>query len=356
MILQRYIALHLVAGWVLVLLVLASVFGLIAFIQELDHTRFEYDGMAAARFVLFSLPQQMVSLAPVIALLGSVVALSTLDRSNELTIISCTGFPPSKLLAAIILPTLVLMAALWVCMEYVTPRAQQSAEQQRHALRYRNQVRIPYGGVWSTDGSRYIHMDKLFQDGVPGDIDIFEFDEQGRLLRALRAKTAEVQSGRRWLLQRVREKRLVDETLVTRWHETMEVENMWAADELPTLTLSSDTMALSVLYRYSQYLAANGQPMARYIGPFWQKLMMPLTVGAMVLLATPISINIGAGRSRSFGLNMGIGALVGILFYLGAQIIFALGQLLNLSLPLVSVLPAIIVTLCAAALIRRMRW
>ena len=123
-----------------------------------------------------------------------------------------------------------------------------------------------------------------------------------------------------------------------------------------SLTLSSDTMALSVLYSYSQYLAANGQPMTRYISVFWQKLMMPLTVGAMVLLATPISINIGAGRSRSFGLNMGIGALVGILFYLGAQIVFALGQLLQLSLPAVSVLPAVVVALCAMILIRRMRW
>ena len=356
MILQRYIGKHLVAGWVLVLLVLGSVFGLISFIQELDRTRFDYDGLAAARFVLFSLPQQMVSLAPVIALLGSVVALSSLDRSKELTIVSCTGFPRSRLLVAIILPTLALMAVLWLCMEYVTPRIQQSAEQQRHALRYRNQVQIPYGGVWSTDGSRYIHMDKLFQNGVPGDIDVYQFDEDGRLLRALHAKTAEVLSGRRWLLQRVREKQLVNGALVTRWHPEMEVDNMWAARELPTLTLSSESMSLSVLYRYSRYLEANGQPMTRYISVFWQKLMMPLTVGAMVLLATPVSINISGGRSRSFGLNMGIGALVGILFYLGAQIIFALGQLLHLSLPVVSVIPALIVALCAALLIRRMRW
>jgi lipopolysaccharide export LptBFGC system permease protein LptF len=53
---------------------------------------------------------------------------------------------------------------------------------------------------------------------------------------------------------------------------------------------------------------------------------------------------------------MGIGALVGILFYLGAQIVFALGQLLQLSLPAVSVLPAVVVALCAMILIRRMRW
>ena len=68
-------------------------------------------------------------------------------------------------------------------------------------------------------------------------------------------------------------------------------------DELPTLTLHSDSMSLSVLYRYSQYLASNGQPMEKYLSTFWQKLLMPLTVGAMVLLATPISANLGAGAT-----------------------------------------------------------
>lgn len=356
MILQRYIAANLAKGWLLVLLVLASIFGLITFIQELSHTRFGYDALAVARYTVFILPQQMVSLAPVIVLLGSMVALASMDRYNELTIISCTGFPPRKLLRAIALPTIVLMASLWACMEYVAPQLQQTAEQQRHALRYRNDVRIPDGGVWSTNGSRYIHLHKMLEGNVPGDISLFEFNEQGQLERALKAKTAIVSADRKWQFQGVREKKLVDGGLQTRGHKTLEIDKLWAPDELPTLSLSSDSMALSTLYNYSQFLADNGQPMAKYMSAFWQKMLMPLTVAAMVLLATPLSANLGGGRDRSFGLSMGIGAIIGILFYLGAQIIFALGQLLQLSMPLVSALPAIIVLLCALFMLRRMNW
>ena len=83
---------------------------------------------------------------------------------------------------------------------------------------------------------------------------------------------------------------------------------------------------------------------------------MPFTVGAMVLLATPVSANLSAGRDRSFGINLAIGAVIGILFYLGAQIIFALGRLFDLSIPLVAALPSILVALCAAAMLRRMNW
>ena len=168
MILERYIAGNLVKGWLLVLLVLAAVFGLISFIAELERTRFDYDALAVGRYTLYTLPHQLVGLAPVIALLGSIVALANLDRFNELTIISCTGFSRSRLLLAIAMPTALMMIFLWACMEYITPPLHQSAETERHALRYRNEVRIPDGGVWSKNGNRYIHLDKMLKGGIPG--------------------------------------------------------------------------------------------------------------------------------------------------------------------------------------------
>lgn len=356
MILQRYIGLNLVKGWLLVLLVLGAVFGLIGFTEELDRISGDYNAMAVARYTLFILPNQMVSLAPVIALLGSIVALASLDRFNELTIISCTGFPLRKLLAAILLPTAVLMALLWVCMEYITPQLQQSAEREKNELRYGNDGWIPGGGVWSTDGLRYIHLRRMSRDNVPAAIGLYEFDDSGQLVRALWANKAKVSKDRSWLFQTVREKVLIDGELVTRRHKELEIANLWSPGELPTLTLRDDSMSLSVLYRYSQYLASNKQPMAQHLNAFWQKLMMPLTVCAMVLLATPISASVTAGRDRSFGVNIGIGAVLGIIFYLSAQIIFALGQLLQWSIPLVATLPALIITLIALALLRRMRW
>jgi len=356
MILQRYIALNLARGWLIVLLVLGSVFGLISFISELGHTRFDYDSLAVARYTLLTLPQQLVELAPVIALLGSIVALANLDRFNELTIISCTGFPLSRLLGAIGLPTVLLMAGLWTAMEYVTPQLQQSAERERHLLRYRNDTRIPDGGLWSAENLRYIHLGQLREGGIPGDIDLFEFNQERQLVRALHATTAKVSKDRQWLFQGVREKKLVAGKLVTYRHKELEIANLWAAEELPTLTTSRDSMALSVLYRYSQYLASNQQPTNKHLSSFWQKLLMPLTVGAMVLLATPISANLSAGRDRSLGINMAIGAVVGILFYLGAQIIFAMGQLLQLNIPMVAVTPALLVSACALFLLKRMNW
>jgi len=356
MILQRYIGVSVVKGWLLVLLVLGVIFGLISFTQELDHTEFNYNALAVARYTLLILPNQLVSLAPVIALLGSIVALASLDRYNELTIVSCTGFSPAKLLGALALPTMLLMAGLWLCMEYVTPQLQQSAEQERQRLRDGGNEWLPGGGVWSTDGQRYIHLVKMSRDHVPGDISLFEFDDSGQLVRALRATTAVVSKDRTWLFKEVREKQLVDGQLQTLTYPQLKIANLWSSDELPTLALQSDSMNLSLLLSRSQYLAKNGQPTEKYLNAFWQRLLMPLTVCAMVLLATPISASVTAGRDRSYGINLGIGAALGILFYLGSQIIFSLGQLLHWSIPFVAILPTLIILACAFILLRRMRW
>ena len=215
MIINRYIALNLIKGWLLVVFVLGSVFGLIAFITELERTRFDYDAMAVARYTIYTLPQQLVSLAPVIALLGSVVALAGLDRHNELTVISCAGISRGTLLKAIALPTATLMLLLWACQEFVTPQLHQAAEKERHFLRFRGDIRIPDGGVWSRSDGRYIHLGVMTPEGAPGSIDIYEFNENGELQRTLHAQEAEVLGGRRWLLKRVREKRLKGDVFKT---------------------------------------------------------------------------------------------------------------------------------------------
>jgi lipopolysaccharide export system permease protein len=248
------------------------------------------------------------------------------------------------------------MLLLWACLEFATPRLYQSAEQERHHLRYRGDVRIPDGGIWSRSGRRYLHLGQLREGGIPGDINIYELNEEGQLTRAIHANTAEVLPGRRWLLKRLWEKRLVDGEFQMRRHKELEVERMWAADELPTLHLSSDSMTLKVLYNYALFLRNSEQPASSYFASFWQRLLMPLTVGAMVLLATPISASLGSRRSSNFGVNMAIGALVGILFYLGTQIIFALGQLLAVPEPLVALAPTLVVLAVALLLLRRMRW
>ncbi len=355
-ILQRYLAGKVIRGWFMVFLVLAAVFGLLGFIQELDRVNADYDATAVVEYTLLTLPQQILGLAPVIALLGTIIALASLDKTNELTVIRSAGMPLRRFLGAIAVPTLALMALLWLSVEFITAPLHQQGEELRYTLRNVNSEVIPDGGVWSKSGKRYIHLGKMLQGYVPGDIDLYEFGDNGELLLTLHASKAIVSPDRRWTFVDVRKKELVDGKLHTTREPELEIANLWSPQELPSLTLTYESMSLTVLHRYSQYLRKTGRSYQQYLSAFWQKLVMPLTVAAMVLLATPVSVSLGSGRNTSFGIKMGIGAVVGILFYLGTQIVFALGLLLHLSIPMVSLVPTVIVTLCAGILLARMRW
>ncbi|KGE03978.1 LPS export ABC transporter permease LptG [Pseudohaliea rubra] len=355
-ILTRYITAALLRGWFITFLVVAAVFGLLAFIDELDAAHGDYGAVAVARFTLMVLPQQLLSLAPVILLLGTIIALAGLQKGSELTVISCAGVPISRLLLAIAVPTGVVTLLLWVGMETVTAPLHQRAEALRLALRYNNPHTLPAGGVWSKSGRRYIHLGTMRDERVPANIALYEFDAEGRLERAIHAATATVGDDRQWRFESVQEKRLEGGQLVTRRLDSLAIDNLWARRELPVLSLSPESMRLSVLYGYGTYLAANARDARSYLNTFWQRLALPLTAAAMVLLATPISAQLGSRRGSAVGVNLAIGALIGISFYLGSQIIFALGTLLGLPPLLVALLPALATAACAALLLKRMHW
>ncbi len=355
-ILHRYIAVNLLQGWLLVLLVLGTVFGLIGLIEELDRTQGNYGVNDVMQFTMMTLPTQLLDLSPVIALLGTIVALATLDKNNELTIISCSGVPVSSLLAAIATPVVALMLSLWLLLEYVSAPLYIQAQHMKSSARNDNPEALPRGGVWSKQNNRFIHLEIMRGGKLPGNISLYRFNEQGQLILMLKAKTAEVSENRSWRFKKVRQKQLLDNELKSSNLPEISIDNLWSSNELPTLALQSESMSLTVLYAHINYLKDNAQA---YIGremTFWQRLCLPITVAAMVLLATPISASIGSRRNRNFGINMAIGALIGIFFFLGTQIIYALGQMLQANPIVTALLPAAAVTLCSGWMIRRMHW
>lgn len=354
-ILQRYIAFSLIKGWFTVLIILGTVFGLISLIQELDKTHGDYGVIQVIYFTLLCLPQQLLDLMPVIGLLGTIVAIANLDKANELTIIRCAGVPISSLLKAIVVPTLGLMALLWVSLEFVSGPAFQSAQLMKSATRNDHPDRIPNGGVWSKFDKRYIHLSKLKAGKEPGDIRLYRFNENGELILAVQAATATIDD-RRWNFNKVRTKTKQGDKLVTSRSKNLEIDSLWSVKELPTLALSSESMRLSVLYEYAQYLREQDQSYENYLMAFWQRITLPLAVAAMILLATPISTSLSSGRDAGLGKNIAIGAMVGIFFFLGTQIVHAVGQLMGLDFLLITLTPIALIALVAAILIKRLRW
>ena len=353
--LDRYIAWKLLKGWVLVWLVMTSIFTLLGFVEELERTTEHYQIVDAVRFLLYTLPQRSMDLAPVIALLGSLLALAGLNKNSELIAMRAAGVSVSRFLRSIVIPTLILVAALYAVSEFVAAPLFQQAETEKTLVRSNKANLLKGKGLWSNSGYRFFNVRTLKHSQVPTSIYLYEFTPDGHLQHFAFARRAQLTDSRRWDLLDVHQKTLDGNHLKSRHLPNLEMGPFWSREELPVLPLSTTGMTPTGLYEYSDYLKSTDQLSERIEQIFWQKVALPITTGAMVFLAVPIGANVGTTRSSGFGKNLAIGAGVGILFYLLSQLIQTAASMAEIPPAVAVFLPVVLVLSVAGGLINRMR-
>ncbi len=355
-ILDRYISLALFKGWIIVLTVLTSIFGLLAFVEELDRVRARYQAIDAFLYVAGTLPQITMDLAPIIALLGTMIALASLARNNEIIAMRSAGISSNRVIGAVAIPSLGLIVALYLFGEFVAAPVQQQAEEQRSVQRSGKGNILKGRGLWMTDGEQFLNVSKLRQDALPAAVSVYQLDNEGRLAEFIHAQRADAGEDRRWALHKVLRKRMGKQGVMrTKRQKTMIIGPFWAPDELPVLPLPTSTMPLVNLYGYIKYLRSTGQPTKKLELSFWQKATLPLSAGLMILLAIPIGTSLGSQRNTEYAKRLAIGALVGIAFYLATRIIHTLGLVIGLPAVITASLPLVLILVSALLLLQRMR-
>lgn len=354
-IIQLYLARNLFTGWALALAIGAAVFGLLFLISEMDRLRDNYQFFDAALYVALTLPQRVFELLPVIVLLGSMIVLSNLESGSELTVLGASGLGAGKLMRLMVLPLIALMALIWLAEEYVNPRLNSYGEEHKietfgSISRYLDQA------SWSKLDHGYVHLGGLSRDGEPRKIEIFLFNDDGSLRRSVYAWRAEVIKDREWQLYDVTIKETLDGVLTTRREKSLTVDNLWLAEELPILKLSSASMSPTMLYHYSKFLENTGQHYRTLALSFWKQLTLPLACAVMLILAIPLGGRPGISRSSSMGIRLGLGTLIGIVFYLCAQIIYALGEIMGWHPAFTCLLPIVVTLAIALIMLARSRW
>ncbi len=354
-VLDRYIARSLITGWAMVLIVLLAIFGLIQFVQEMEAIGGHYQLVDVVQFVLRTLPQLALDLVPVAGLLGTLLVLANLARHSELTALRASGMSAGRLLAAVMIPTALLAASIPVVAEYLSAPLYEKAEAQRSALRSGRSSLLEGKGLWSNNGRRFFNVRQLLHGRIPVDIDYYEFDDTGRLVMYAHADHADLDQTREWSLDDVHRKTWKGRVPVTETLKSLDMGPFWKKDELPVMSLSTSAMSLTSLYNYNEFLKETGQKNDRIELALWQKLSLPFATLAMVCLAVPIGAGVSTQRSADFAQRLASGALVGILFYLGGQIIQSSGTVTGLPIPLLVFVPVLVIGSAALFLYRKAR-
>jgi lipopolysaccharide export system permease protein len=349
---DRYISATFAAGFLLVLALLVSLFSIVELVGQLDDVgKGFYQVKDALLYTVLTVPERIEDLMPVCGLLGGIIALGILADRNELLAMQASGLSALRIGWPVVGTVLVLAVAAGLVGEFVAPPLEQRARTLRSRALAEPGILLTKHGFWARRGNAFIHVGKALSGGHAAELDIYESDGQGRLRGFSHARAAKIQDENEWLLTDVDQRILSGDEITTRHVPSMTLHSFLSTEQVGILELPPDSLSTTDLYEYIDVLRKRGQNADRYALALWQKLTMPLTTGAMVLLSLPFVF--GPPRVRTAGFRITTGLIVGIMFYLANQITGHMGVLLDLHPSLTTLVPVAAILCVALVLMRR---
>ena len=351
--LDRYIATIVVQSTLVVMVVVLALFAFATFATEVDKVgRGGYGVAHAAQYTLLLLPRQAYQLFPIMVLLGTIVGLGMLAGNSELVVIRAAGVSLLGIVGSAMKAGVAMMAVMIVVGEYVAPAAEVRAQNLRaEALEKQVSFRSNIG-LWARDGDTVVHFRDLVAEGSVANVSIYEFDDQRRLHRLVRAKSARYE-GDRWVLMDVSSSRVSEEGVTTRRSAEMAWRSLLNPELVGVVTVKPEQLSALGLYRYVGYLAENGLDAGRYVLALWRKVMVLAATAVMILLAAPLVF--GPLRSVGVGQRVFVGTLFGIGFYVIDQTVGQMSLVYGLPPVMGAVAAPVVFFAVALAMIRRIR-
>ncbi len=344
-ILDRYIGRVVIGGTILVMLVLLPLLSFLELLEQLDDIgKGRYGLLQAFQYVLLSMPRLTYESLPMAALMGSLLGLGTLASNHELVAMRAAGISLRRIIRAVMKMGLWLIVAVILIGEFVAPSSTQSAKTLRATAKADQIALRTQYGFWARDGFTYINIRQIFPAARLGDLYIYEFDDQHRLRLSTYARRA-YYSENQWILEDIQQSHIEEDRVITARLSQASWESLLEPGLLSAIVGSSEHLPARSLYKYIDFLRANGLDTHSYVLAFWTKVAAPLVTLVSLYLAIPIVF--GSVRTMGIGQRILIGIIVGIGFSLFNEATAQMGLVYHLN-PLFSAFFPVIVCFAVA--------
>lgn len=339
-ILDRYIGRTVLSATLLALAVLVALSAFFTFVGEVGDIGIgDYRLPQVLEYVVLVIPAITYELFPMAALLGSLMGLGVLAANSELVVVRAAGVSLGRIVRSVLQIGLALMLVAVLVGEFVAPASTQYAENRRAiAQTQRITLKTRYG-LWVRDGSTFINVRRVLSDSRISGIYIYEFDGRHRLRTATHAWEAHY-TGEKWRLVDIRQTVFEAERTVSRNLAEAAWESLLSPDLLSIIVVRPENLSAVGLYRYIDYLRANGLDARRYELALWIKVVAPFSTLVMMFLGVPFVF--GPLRSVGAGQRIFVGIMVGIGFFLLNRALNHVGLVYGLNPLLSAVLPTVL--------------
>lgn len=308
--LDRYIARNVLAAILVVQIVLLGLDLVIAFINDLSDVGGGYSAFDVLLYLGMRLPWRFYQYSPVAVLIGALIGLGSMASSNELTVMRAAGRSLAGILWSVMKPIVLVVAVVLLIAEFVSPRSEQFAEAWRLEQQAGQGAVLSQRGGWQREGGDFYRFGAIRADDTVIDLTRYRFDGQ-RLAEATHAERAVWEAGR-WVLENAEVTRFSETRTQAQQHDRLTWETELTPAQLNRLLRDVESQSPSELWAYVNYLTGQGLSATQPLLHFWQKLLMPLTMASLVLVAA--SFVFGPLRSVAAGTRVFYGVIVGLSF------------------------------------------
>ena len=300
--------------------------------------RGNYDLAHAALYVLYAVPRDVEIFFPMSALIGGLIGIGMLASNSELVVMQAAGLSKLDIIKSVMKTAVLLIFVSMAIGEWLAPSGEAKAREIRAQAISGGSLISAKNGVWAKDGDYFVNIGEVQDKGQLKSIQIYGFNEQLRIDSWLTAKSA-IYQGDTWLLSDVEEFVLIENEIITKNHSQKIWNSSLTPKKLGVVTVTPESLSLRGLIDYLDYLEANEQDTSRYELAFWRKIMQPLTVAVMLLVA--LSFIFGPLRSVSMGARIMMGVFTGILFFISNEVLGSMSLVYQLSPILGATMPSL---------------
>ena len=338
-ILDIYIGRVIASTTFITLAVFVSVSGIIKFVEQMRAIgRGNYDLAHAGLYVLYAVPRDVEIFFPMSALIGGLIGIGMLASNSELVVMQAAGLSKLDIIKSVMKTAILLIFVSMAIGEWLAPSGEAKAREIRAQAISGGSLISAKNGVWAKDGDYFVNIGEVQDRGKLKSIQIYGFNEQLRIDSWLTAKSA-IYQGDNWLLSDVEEFVLIENEIITKNHSQKIWNSSLTPKKLGVVTVTPESLSLRGLIDYLDYLEANEQDTSRYELAFWRKIMQPLTVAVMLLVA--LSFIFGPLRSVSMGARIMMGVFTGILFFISNEVLGSMSLVYQLSPILGATMPSL---------------
>ncbi|MGP4712767.1 MULTISPECIES: LPS export ABC transporter permease LptG [unclassified Psychrobacter] len=340
-VLSRYVKLNALLAIVAAVLGLWALQLLFSYLNELDSLDEGYTLGAALKYIFYRSPYFLEQFIPTGALLGAVVGLGLLANKSELVVMRAAGVSIYRIVGWVLQPALLFVLLALAINQFILPQSNQLAREindndsralitsVRGYWTVQPRVKSDASGSMQPDGSDILYIDYADVAGNIGEVKRWHLDNNGNLQTATRAEggrysqrvpvsrdnndAASDQYRYEWQLNNMTELTISQGFESSQATAASDVLSLpFAPESVYLLTRDAEDLSLTQLYDHRQFMRGQGNRSLEHELAFWQKLLSPLSILSLVIVAC--SFVFGSLRTHSLGLRIVVALLFGLLF------------------------------------------